>query len=120
MTKRSQQVMVTGRGVVTSDGEIVLDQDVQRGSAPPSRRTWRLHRIAPGRYTGTLSDAIGPVTGEVAGNCLHLAFAMKSGLRAQQWLYLQPGGHVARNRMVVTKFGLPVASLDETIRRVPA
>ena len=42
---------------------------------------------------------------------------MKGGLHAQQWLYLQPGGQVARNRMVVTKFGVPVASLDETITK---
>jgi hypothetical protein len=120
MTKRRQQVMVTGRGIVTPDGEIVLDQDVRRGSARPSHRTWHLRRVGEGRYAGTLSDATGPVTGEVTGNLLHLAFPMKGGLRVQQWLYIQPGGQVSRNRMVVTKFGLPVASLDETIRRMPA
>lgn len=60
------------------------------------------------------------MTGEVTGNLLHLAFSMKGGLRAQQWLYLQPGGQVSRNRMLITKFGLPVASLDETIRHMHA
>lgn len=120
MTKRRQQVIVTGRGIMTSDGGIVLDQDVQRGSTPPSHRTWHLRRVGKDRYAGTLSDATGPVFGEVTGNLLHLAFPMKGGLRGQQWLYLQPGGQVARNRMVVSKFGLPVASLDETIRRIPA
>jgi hypothetical protein len=120
MTKRRQQVMVTGHGLVTSDGEIVLDQDVRRGNARSSHRTWHLRRVGEGLYAGTLSDATGPVTGKVTGNLLHLAFPMKSGLRAQQWLYLQPGGQISRNRMVVTKFGLPVASLDETIKRMPA
>jgi len=120
MTKRRQQVMVTGHGIVTPDGEIVLDQDVRRGNARPSHRTWHLRRVGEGRYEGTLSDATGPVTGEVRGNLLHLAFSMKGGLRAQQWLYLQPGGQVSRNRMVITKFGLPVASLDETIRHMHA
>lgn len=119
MTKHRQQVSVTGHGFVISDDRIVLDQDVRRGTASASHRTWHLYRVGPGRYTGTLTDATGPVTGEVAGNRLHLAFSMKGGLRAQQWLYLQPGGQVARNRMVVTKFGLPVATMDETIRRVP-
>ncbi len=117
MMKRRQRVLVDGHGIVTPDGEIALDQDVRRGSAPPSHRTWHLRRVGEGRYAGTLSDAAGPVTGEVTGNLLHLAFPMKGGLRAQQWLYLQPGGQVLRNRMVVTKFGLPMASLDETIRR---
>lgn len=119
MTKPRQTTLVAGRGVVTADGAVVLDQDVRRGDAPPTYRTWRLHRVAPGRYAGTLTDAIGAVSGEVAGNRLHLSFPMKGGLRAQQWLYLQHGGQVARNRMVVSKFGIPVASLDETIRRLP-
>lgn len=119
VTKGIQQVTVTGRGVLTPDHGVVLDQDVRRGNAPPSHRSWHLRLVGPGRYAGTLSGATGPVVGSVTGNLLHLVFPMKGGLRAQQWLYLQPGGQTARNRMVVTKFGLPVATLDETIRRMP-
>ena len=53
------------------------------------------------------------------GNRLHLRFTTTDGgLDAEQWLYLQPGGRVALNRMVLRKFGLPVATLDETIRKV--
>ena len=85
----------------------------RRRSAPGSCAPLR-----PGRYAGTLSDASGPVTADVAGNRLHIAFPMKGGLRAQQWLYLSPNGQVAQNRMVVTKLGIPVASLDEVITRV--
>ncbi|MGI4732523.1 MAG: DUF3833 family protein [Janthinobacterium lividum] len=116
---RAERVDVEGHGVVGADGSIVLDQDVRRGDAAPTHRSWRLHRVAPGRYAGTLTDASGPVAGDVAGNRLHLAFAMRGGFRAQQWLYLQPGGQVSRNRLVVTKLGIPVASLDETITRLP-
>lgn len=118
LTKRRQQTLVEGHGTVTSDGGIVLDQDVRR-SGVLTRRTWRLHRVAADRYAGTLSDASGPVSGEVTGNRLHLSFAMKGGLHAEQWLYLQPDKQSARNRMVVTKLGIPVASLDETIQRMP-
>ena len=75
-------------------------------------------RVGPGRYRGTLTEASGPVTGEVVGNRLTLAFPMRGGLRVRQWLYLQPGGQVARNRLVVTKLGVPVASLDEVITRL--
>ena len=118
LTKRRQTVTVEGHGITDGDGAIVLDQDVRQGEGLVKHRTWRLRRAAPGRYVGTLSDAAGPVTGDVIGNTLHLSFTMKSGLRAQQWLYLQPGGQVSRNRMVVTKLGMPVASLDETITRL--
>ncbi|MEG3164683.1 DUF3833 family protein [Sphingomonas sp. PB2P19] len=118
LTKHRQPVMVRGQGVVTPDGGIVLDQDVRRDGAAPTHRIWHLRRVAPDRYAGTLTDATGPVTGEVSGNRLHLRFATRGGLRADQWLYLQPGGQIARNRMVIRKFGIAIASLDETITRV--
>lgn len=117
MTRHRQAVLVEGHGVVTPDGAIVLDQEVRRGGEAPTHRTWHLHSVGTGQFAGRLSDASGPVTGDVSGNCLHLRFAMKGGLRAQQWLYLQPGGRSAHNRLVVTKLGVPVASLDETIVR---
>ncbi len=118
LTKHRQTVLVEGHGVVGADGTIALDQDVRQGNRPATHRSWHLRRTAPGRFVGTLTDAAGPVAGDVTGNTFHLRFMMKGGLRAQQWLYLQPGGQVSRNRMVVTKFGVPVASLDETITRV--
>lgn len=87
------------------------------GKAPYNRR-WRIRETAPGRYAGTLSDAAGPVTGEVRGNLLHLTFALKGGLHADQWLALSRDGGTAHNVLVARKFSLPVARLDETIRRV--
>ncbi len=66
---------------------------------------------------GGLSDAAGPVTGRIEGNRLHLRFSMNGGLRADQWLALQPGGQMLHNVMIVRKFGLPVARLDEVIMR---
>lgn len=115
--KGPQPTLVEGHGRIDGDGAITLDQTVRRGDTAPTRRTWHLRRVAAGRYTGTLTDASGPVSGEVSGNRLHLAFAMKGGTQAQQWLYLEPGGQAARNVMVVRKLGLPVARLDETIMR---
>lgn len=114
---RRKPTLVDGHGIVTSDGGIDLAQDVRQGDGTPTHRTWHLRRIATGRYAGTLSGARGPVSGEVEGNCFHLRFAMKGGLRAQQWLYLQPDGQTARNWMIVTKFGVTVAHLEETIVR---
>lgn len=116
---RTKHVAVHGTGHVEPDGTLVLDQIVETQGKPATRRTWHIHRTAAGGYAGTLSDAAGPVTGEVAGNRLHLAFPMRGGFRAEQWLYLRPGGQVALNRLVVRKLGVTVAALTETIRRVP-
>lgn len=111
--------LVEGHGVIEPGGSIDLDQIVRRGGKSTTQRTWHLYKIAPGRYAGTLSDASGPVAGEVIGNRLHLSFAMKGGLHAEQFLYLRPGGQIAQNRMIFSKLGIPVASLDETITRLP-
>ena len=116
---RARAVHVVGAGTVEPGGTLVLAQTVARDGAKPEQRVWRIRAVAPGRYTGTLSDAAGTVTGETAGNRLHLAFAMKGGLTAEQWLYLQPGGQTALNRMTIRKWGVPVAALTETIRRAP-
>lgn len=115
MTRHTHQVVVQSNGRMAPDGTLVLDQAVSDDGKPAKMRQWRLRQDGPGRWQGTLSDAAGPVSGEVSGNRLHLAFPIKGGLHAQQWLYLQPDGRTVRNRMVVRKFGLPVASLTETI-----
>ncbi len=119
VTRHRKSVLVEGHGVSDGAGGIILQQDVRQGADPTTHRTWHLRRTAANVYAGTLSDATGPVRGEVTGNRLYLSFRMKGGLRAQQWLYLQPGGQVSLNRMIVTKLGLPVAALDETITRQP-
>lgn len=115
---RPTTTLVEGTGRVTEDGGIVLDQTVRRQGKPATRREWVLHSAGADRYVGTLSDAAGPVDGRVEGNLLHLRFAMKGGLQAEQFLALRPGGAVADNVMIVRKLGMPVARLDETITRL--
>ncbi len=115
---KPRHTVVEGRGRIESDGTLVLDQTVTQDQAAPEHRQWRIRETSPGRYAGTLSDATGPVSGAVTGNLLHLHFTMKHGLIADQWLDLAADGQRAQNRMTITKFGLTVARLNETIRRV--
>ena len=96
---------------------LVLDQIVQEEGKPARRRVWRLVRTG-NRLSGTLSDARGPVTGDVAGNVFHIRYRSVEGPSVEQWITFQPGGRVANNRMVFRKFGMSVATVRETIRRV--
>ena len=64
-----------------------------------------------------MTGAHGLVTAEVRGNRMHIRFTMDHGLAAEQWIYLQPGSQMALNQMSVSKFGVLIASLEETIRR---
>ncbi len=111
-------IRVEGKGHVEPDGTLVLVQRVGQAGRPSRTRTWRLRPLDGSRFSGTLTDAIGPVRAEATGNRLHIRFTAERGLGVEQWIYLQPGGTTALNRMVVRKFGLPVASLRETIRRL--
>jgi hypothetical protein len=113
----STPLRVEGVGRVAPDGALILDQRVHEGAAAPQSRQWRIREIAPGRYAGSLTDAVGPMVGAMEGNRLHIRFTMKGGLDVEQWLTLQPGGRTLANRMTVRKFGMVVAALDETIRK---
>lgn len=118
MLSRRRPVVVHGHGRV-ADGTLVLDQIVIGGGDAPSERRWTFRAAGPGRYTGTLSDATGPVAGTVDGPRLHLHFHVHRGIVADQWLDLAPDGASAHNRMTFRKMGVVVARLDETIRREP-
>lgn len=117
--KQPVAVRVRGTGKVLPDGTLILTQQVQQGDKPARTRQWRIRPTGvPGQYSGMLSDATDLVEGVVEGNQLRLTFPMKDGLRATQYLYMQPGGRTVRNRMTIRKLGLTVATLDETIRKL--
>ena len=113
-----RSMRVHGTGHILPDGTLVLEQRVEEQGQPASRRTWRMRETSPGHIAGTLSDAVGPIEGEVSGNRLRLRFRMKGGLEAEQWISGKSSGASAHNMMTVRKFGVVVASLDETIDRV--
>ena len=110
-------MQVHGHGTLDPDGTLVLDQRVEQYGKPVRHREWHIRRVAPDRYTGTLTDAVGPVTAEAIGDRFHITYRMKGHLAVDQWLTLAPDGRAAHNVMRVTKRGMPVAHLAETIRR---
>jgi hypothetical protein len=77
-----------------------------------------MHPIGPDHFTGTLSDAIGPVDVAVSGNSATISYVMRDGhLKITQQLQLQPNGTLA-NHVMAKKFGLKFAEVDGTIRKV--
>lgn len=116
--KSPHAVRVRSRGVAAADGTLVLDQIIAEPGKPARRRQWRIREDRPDHYVGTLTDAASPVSGETVGNRLHLAFQMKGGLATDQWLTLAPDGQSAHNILIVRKFGVTLAVLDETIRKI--
>jgi hypothetical protein len=104
---------------VDGSGALLLDQMVYEEGKPARRRSWRLVRAPGNRVSGTISDAVGPVTGDINGNVLHLRYrAKEANAQVEQWITLHPGGRTASNRMVFKKFGFKAATLNSTIRKL--
>ena len=115
----SHKVRDRARGRLDRTGALILEQVVEEEGKPARRRSWRLVRAPGNRISGTISDARGPVAGEIKGNILHLRYRMvEGGASVEQWITLHPNGRTAANRMVFRKFGLKVATMDSTIRKL--
>lgn len=115
---RPHGVRVHTRGRMDRDGALLLDQVIEEEGKPPRRRAWRLARSGPNRFTGTISDARGPVTGDIDGNLLVLSYRSAEGPSVEHRITIRPDGRSAHNRTRFRRFGLTVATVEEVIRRV--
>jgi hypothetical protein len=117
---RSQQ-RITVDSVGRPQGEgLVLDQTIQGGGKAPRTRRWTMRPVGPNLYSGTLTDAAGPVSVRVQGPRAYIAYTMHNGMKVDQQLALQADGKTILNHLVVRKFGLALAELNETIAKVDA
>ena len=112
--KRTQTVSV---GRVEKDGRLVLDQKVSVEGDPVRQRQWRLKQVGPGKFSGTLSDAKGPVEAEVIGQSVRIHYKMKGNIKVEQLLTPLPGGRAVENRATFHKWGMKVATLTERIEK---
>ena len=113
----TEPVRVESVGTELADGRVRLVQTIRRGDGEPTERTWVLERQAPGRWTGTLTEARGPVEATVDGNELRIRYRTGPVTTVRQRLRLQPGGRVALNHLSVRVLGVPVARLAERIEK---
>lgn len=118
VASRARSVHVLGTGQIAPNGTLNLIQRVEQEGKKPRTRTWSIKGDGAGGYESVLSDASGPVLVTVESGRLHIRFRAKGAVRIEQWLTLEPGGRVARNHLVVHKFGIRVATLDETISKI--
>jgi len=115
--KRERRVSVDSVGRADKDGLLVLDQKLQIEGDPPRIRHWRLRQVGPNRYTGTLTDATGPVEAQVIGRSIRIRYPMKGGLKVESVLVPLSGGRAFDNRTKITKWGVKVATLTERIEK---
>lgn len=118
MMKKPVKSRSSGRGKLLPDHSLELVQHVEEDGKPPHDRRWRIRQTGPGRFIGTMSDAVGPVTIEETSKGYRFRFKIDGNLSVEQWLLPIAGGTAVRNKVTVRKFGLAIAKSDGTIRKL--
>jgi len=111
------QVDVKSEGRTEPDGTLLLIQRVHQQGQQPRTRYWRLKRQSATHFTGTLTDAAGPVSVDVVGDRARIRYRMKNKMSVEQWL-TPVGRNTVSNQMRVRRFGVLVARFTEMIRKL--
>jgi hypothetical protein len=113
------KLIVDSVGGHNKEGEFVLIDTVREEGKPVRTRTWVMHPVGPGHFTGVLSDAIGPVDVVVRGDSATISYLMKDGhLKIVQQIQLQGDSRTLSNHVVAKKFGITFARVDGTVHKL--
>ncbi|MBA3510512.1 hypothetical protein [Sphingomonas sp.] len=107
-----------GQGRFQPDGSMLFVQQVEEQGKPPRERRWSVRKIGPRRYSGAMSEALGPVAIDEIRGRFRFRFRMKGKLSAEQWLIPLPGGTTARNTLTIRKLGVKVGSGEGMLRKI--
>ena len=115
--QKSKTIRVDSVGTTQKDGTLLLTQIIREPDKAPRTRTWRMRKEPSGRYSGTLSDARGPVRVEIEPTGIRIRYTDKDNLDFDQRI-TATGPRQLHNRMTVKRFGIRVATFDEMIRKL--
>ncbi len=107
-----------GVGAIRSDGTLHLVQRVEDHGQLPRERRWRIRKIGSGRYSGTMSEAKGPVTVDEIGGRFRFRFRMDGSVSVEQWLTPAKDWRSAASNITIRKFGVLVGRSDGVIRKL--
>ena len=107
-----------GKGQIMPDGSLSLVQRVEDQGEQPRERRWHMRKVGPGRYTGTMSEARGPVTVEEVDGRYRFQFRMDGSVAVEQWLIPAPDGRSAKSKITIRKYGVRVGGADSVIRKL--
>ena len=115
--QKPKTIRVDSIGTEQKDGALLLTQTIHEPGKSPRIRHWRMRRESPDRYSGTLSDAKGPVRVTVEPGAIRIRYTDKDNLAFDQRL-TPAGPRQVRNRMTIKRLGIRVATFDEVIRKL--
>ena len=116
--QKPKKLVVDSVGRKDGNSFVLIDTVHEEGK-PVRQRKWVMRPAGPNRYTGTLSDAVGPVEVNIAGDSATIRYVMKDGgLRIEQKLQMRADGKSLSNRTVAKKLGIKFASVEGIVRKL--
>jgi hypothetical protein len=98
--------------------QFVMIETVHEGTKPARQRKWVLQAVGPGHYSGSMTEAVGPVDVTVSGDTAQVKYVMKGGLNVAQTLVLQADGRTLLNHIAVHKFGMRFGRVDGKVHKL--
>lgn len=115
---RPHKLIVDSVGGHNKEGDFVLIDTIQEEGKPVRKRTWVMRPVGSNHFTGSLSDASGPVDVAVSGDSATIRYTMKEGgMKVVQQLKMQGYGTLA-NTATARKLGIKFATVNGTIRKL--
>ncbi len=97
--------------------EGTLEEDFVFYDGKTQKRTWKIKKLANGKYEGSAGDILGKATGGTSGSAVRWAYSMDVPvddttyrLKFDDWMW-QMNDDVLINRSYMKKFGITVAEL---------
>jgi len=116
--QRPKKLIVDSVGRKDGDQFTLIDTVREEGK-PVRQRKWMIRDAGGNRFRGSLSDALGPVEIDVAGDSATIRYVMKDGhLKVEQKLQMRPDGKSLTSRTTAKKFGMKFANVEGVVRKL--
>ena len=113
-------------GTRQPDGSLILRQHFVYSQGKDTSRVWRIRRVDATHWEGTANDMVGVARGECEGNAFYWTYNITvdrnnplATVHVRQWIYQPEGTDTVMTRLVVTKLGVPLFEVTESIHHVP-
>lgn len=112
-------------GKLNPDGSLALTQHFRFSDGKRQLRVWRVRRVDATHWEATANDVVGKAMGESRGNALYWEYTITvnpknplATVHVCQWIYQPEGTETVMTRLRITKMGMPLFQVTESIHHV--
>ena len=106
-------------------GVVILHQQFKFSDGKRQARDWRIWRADATHWEATANDMVGTARGAGEGNAFYWEYAITldrknplATVHVRQWIYQPEGTDTLMTRLVITKMGMKVFEVTESIHHV--